>query len=153
VQTRHNSREVYAKVEARGSFRTAITHDLVQFLAAVDTAYLATATSSADGQPYAQHRGGPKGFIRVVDNGTGSRLGVRRLPQFVAMNRWLRRTSVRDQNQSAIVDGTTSWSSRSAPRLDHRICCDLFNRTFTRKLVVPSEMAAPTRNPARWRLA
>jgi predicted pyridoxine 5'-phosphate oxidase superfamily flavin-nucleotide-binding protein len=37
----------------------------VAFLGAIDTAYLATA--SADGQPYAQHRGGPKGFIRVID--------------------------------------------------------------------------------------
>jgi len=34
----------------------------------VDTAYLATA--SATGQPYAQHRGGPKGFIRVLDGAT-----------------------------------------------------------------------------------
>jgi predicted pyridoxine 5'-phosphate oxidase superfamily flavin-nucleotide-binding protein len=68
VQTRRRSREIYAKVEARGGFRTAITPDLVDFLAGVDTAYLATA--SADGQPYAQHRGGPKGFIRVVDDHT-----------------------------------------------------------------------------------
>jgi len=68
VQTRRRSREIYAKVEARGGFRTAITPDLVEFLAGVDTAYLATA--SADGQPYAQHRGGPKGFIRVLDDHT-----------------------------------------------------------------------------------
>ncbi len=68
VQSRRRSREIYAKVEARGGFRTAITADLVEFLAGVDTAYLATA--SADGQPYAQHRGGPKGFIRVIDDQT-----------------------------------------------------------------------------------
>ena len=42
-----------------------VTDDLAGFLADVDTAYLATA--SAEGQPYAQHRGGPKGFIRVID--------------------------------------------------------------------------------------
>jgi predicted pyridoxine 5'-phosphate oxidase superfamily flavin-nucleotide-binding protein len=68
VQTRRHSRERYAQAEARGGFRTVITQDLVEFLAGVDTAYLATA--SADGQPYAQHRGGPKGFIRVVDDHT-----------------------------------------------------------------------------------
>ena len=34
----------------------------------MDTAYLVTA--SAEGQPYAQHRGGPKGFIRRVDEQT-----------------------------------------------------------------------------------
>jgi hypothetical protein len=68
VQTRRGSRGVYAKLEARGGFRTLVTPDLAAFLAEVDTAYLATA--SADGQPYAQHRGGPKGFILVVDERT-----------------------------------------------------------------------------------
>jgi len=68
VQARRGSRDAYAKVEARGGFRTSISADLVAFLAEVDTAYLATA--SAAGQPYAQHRGGPKGFIRVLDENT-----------------------------------------------------------------------------------
>jgi uncharacterized protein len=68
VQAQRGSRTAYAKVEARGGFRTAVTADLAGFLAEVDTAYLATA--SAAGQPYAQHRGGPKGFIRVLDEKT-----------------------------------------------------------------------------------
>jgi predicted pyridoxine 5'-phosphate oxidase superfamily flavin-nucleotide-binding protein len=68
IQARRRSREAYAKLEERGGFETAITEELRQFLAVVDTAYLATA--SADGQPYAQHRGGPKGFIRIVDEQT-----------------------------------------------------------------------------------
>jgi predicted pyridoxine 5'-phosphate oxidase superfamily flavin-nucleotide-binding protein len=68
VQTQRKSREAYAKIEARGGFRTVIDEDLTAFLAEVDTAYLATA--SAAGQPYAQHRGGPKGFIRVIDDHT-----------------------------------------------------------------------------------
>jgi predicted pyridoxine 5'-phosphate oxidase superfamily flavin-nucleotide-binding protein len=65
VQSRRKSRELYARVEANGGFRTAIDEDLILFLAGVDTAYLATA--NAAGQPYAQHRGGPKGFIRAID--------------------------------------------------------------------------------------
>jgi predicted pyridoxine 5'-phosphate oxidase superfamily flavin-nucleotide-binding protein len=65
IQSRRGSRRIYEKVEARGGFNTEITDDLVAFLGSVDTAYLATA--SADGQPYAQHRGGPKGFIRVIE--------------------------------------------------------------------------------------
>jgi len=68
VQTRRGSREIYARREAGGGFRTEITDDLVGFLGDVDTAYLATA--SADRQPYAQHRGGPKGFIRRVGERT-----------------------------------------------------------------------------------
>ena len=45
-----------------------LTEELAQFLASVDTAFLATA--NAAGQPYAQHRGGPKGFIRIIGPGT-----------------------------------------------------------------------------------
>jgi predicted pyridoxine 5'-phosphate oxidase superfamily flavin-nucleotide-binding protein len=68
VQTRRMSRDLYAKVEARGGFRTSVDEDLRLFLAEVDTAYLATA--SAEGRPYAQHRGGPKGFIQAIDDHT-----------------------------------------------------------------------------------
>ncbi|GAC1340691.1 MAG: pyridoxamine 5'-phosphate oxidase family protein [Acetobacteraceae bacterium] len=68
AQTRRHSREAAAKIEARGGFRTTIDENLVVFLSQIDTAYLATA--SAAGQPYAQHRGGPKGFIRVIDERT-----------------------------------------------------------------------------------
>jgi len=68
VQTRRNSRPAYARLEARGGFETEITPDLLTFLSDIDTAYLATANSA--GQPYAQHRGGPKGFIRLVDKTT-----------------------------------------------------------------------------------
>ena len=68
IQTQRGSRSAYARMEARGGFKTEISDDLVEFLAGVDTAYLAT--SNASGQPYAQHRGGPKGFLRVIDRHT-----------------------------------------------------------------------------------
>jgi predicted pyridoxine 5'-phosphate oxidase superfamily flavin-nucleotide-binding protein len=68
VQAARGSRAAYAGIEAEGGFHTAISEDLAAFLATVDTAYLATA--NAQGQPYAQHRGGPKGFIRVVGEHT-----------------------------------------------------------------------------------
>jgi uncharacterized protein len=68
VQARRGSRESYARMEAKGGFRTAITPDLAGFLAEVRSFYLATA--SADGQPYVQHRGGPPGFLRVIDERT-----------------------------------------------------------------------------------
>ena len=68
IQARRGSREAYAKIEARGGFKTKITPDLIAFLTEIDTAYLATA--NAAGQPYVQHRGGPKGFIRSLDETT-----------------------------------------------------------------------------------
>jgi hypothetical protein len=65
VQARKGSRAIF---ERRGGFREEITPDLAAFLSEVDTAYLATAT--AEGQPYAQHRGGPKGFIHHLGGQT-----------------------------------------------------------------------------------
>jgi predicted pyridoxine 5'-phosphate oxidase superfamily flavin-nucleotide-binding protein len=49
-------------------FPDTVTPELAKFIAEQDTAYLATAT--ADGAPYVQHRGGPKGFIKVIDERT-----------------------------------------------------------------------------------
>ncbi len=68
IQVARGSRDHYAQIEADGGFRTRIDADLSQFLAQVDTAYFVTA--NAAGQPYAQHRGGPKGFIQVIDEAT-----------------------------------------------------------------------------------
>ncbi|MBR0716668.1 pyridoxamine 5'-phosphate oxidase family protein [Bradyrhizobium liaoningense] len=67
VQARKGSREAYAHVEQRG-WRTEVDENLAAFLADASSFYLATA--SADGQPYIQHRGGPKGFLKVLDKST-----------------------------------------------------------------------------------
>jgi predicted pyridoxine 5'-phosphate oxidase superfamily flavin-nucleotide-binding protein len=68
VQTRKGSREAYARVEQNGGWRTEIDENLAGFLAETSSFYLATA--SAAGQPYIQHRGGPKGFVRILDKNT-----------------------------------------------------------------------------------
>jgi uncharacterized protein len=67
IQTRKGSRASYHKQEERG-WRTEITPDLAEFIAAQTSFLLATA--SADGQPYIQHRGGPAGFLKVIDERT-----------------------------------------------------------------------------------
>lgn len=67
IQTRKGSREAYAHAEQKG-WRTEIDDNLEAFLANTNSFYLSTA--SADGQPYIQHRGGPKGFIKVLDKTT-----------------------------------------------------------------------------------
>lgn len=68
VQAERGSRAAYARIERGGGFLTEVNDELRAFLANVDTAFLATA--SADGQPYVQHRGGPKGFVRALDEST-----------------------------------------------------------------------------------
>jgi uncharacterized protein len=68
IQARKGSRDAYAHVESRGGWRTEIDEHLTAFLADANSMYFATAT--ADGQPYIQHRGGPKGFIKILDKNT-----------------------------------------------------------------------------------
>lgn len=68
IQERMGSRKQYERMEDRGGWESTITPDLTDFIAKRDSFYLATAT--ADGQPYIQHRGGPKGFLKVLDDHT-----------------------------------------------------------------------------------
>ncbi len=68
VQERLGSRRSYEKVERGRAWRDTITPDLEKFLAQRDSFYLGTAT--AEGQPYIQHRGGAKGFLKVLDKKT-----------------------------------------------------------------------------------
>jgi predicted pyridoxine 5'-phosphate oxidase superfamily flavin-nucleotide-binding protein len=68
IQERRGSRRQYARMEEMRGWRTTVTEDLATYIAERDSFYLATA--SAAGQPYIQHRGGPKGFLRVIDEHT-----------------------------------------------------------------------------------
>ena len=68
IQARKGSRTAYARMEAGGSWESSITADLRVEIAAQTSVFLATA--SADGQPYIQHRGGPAGFLKVLDEHT-----------------------------------------------------------------------------------
>jgi len=65
VQSARGSRAGYARMERSGGWQAEITADLAAFIARQRSLYLATA--SAEGQPYIQHRGGPPGFLRVLD--------------------------------------------------------------------------------------
>src|SRR5260370_8224497 len=65
IQTRKGSRRAYAHVEQNGGWRTEVDENLAAFLADANSMYFAT--TSADGQPYIQHRGGPKGFFKILD--------------------------------------------------------------------------------------
>ena len=67
-QERLGSRAGYARMEEKGGWRDRITEDLAAFLGQRDSFYLATAT--AEGQPYIQHRGGPAGFLKPLDDKT-----------------------------------------------------------------------------------
>ena len=67
AQADRGSAKAYERRMAEG-FPDRVTEELAKFIAEQDTAFIATAT--ADGAPYLQHRGGPKGFIKVIDDKT-----------------------------------------------------------------------------------
>jgi predicted pyridoxine 5'-phosphate oxidase superfamily flavin-nucleotide-binding protein len=65
-QEKFNSRKSYERMEQFGGWQSEVTPELKYFLSTIDSFYLGT--SNAEGQPYIQHRGGPKGFLKILDN-------------------------------------------------------------------------------------
>lgn len=65
IQTRKGSRDAYQRMEDKGGWRTEITPDLAAFINEQRSIFMATVSSS--GSPYIQHRGGPPGFLKVLD--------------------------------------------------------------------------------------
>jgi len=82
VRARKGSRHACARMEAGAGWQKTITPDLAEFIAAQKSVYLATA--SAVGQPDIQHRGGPAGFLRVIDEKTIAFADFRGNRQFIS---------------------------------------------------------------------
>lgn len=82
IQTRKGSRPAYGQMEARGGWQTAISADLAGFIAQQRSFFLATA--NGEGQPYIQHRGGPPGFLKVVDQHTLAIVDFKGNRQFIS---------------------------------------------------------------------
>jgi predicted pyridoxine 5'-phosphate oxidase superfamily flavin-nucleotide-binding protein len=67
-QASRGSRDIYARRAAAGRYPRSLSLDVIAFIGERNSAYLGTA--SVDGQPYVQHRGGPPGFLKVLDERT-----------------------------------------------------------------------------------
>lgn len=81
LQRRNGSRDSYAKIDERG-WPSEITPQLAEFIAQQNSFYLATVNSG--GQPYIQHRGGPRGFLKPVDARTLAMADFRGNRQFIS---------------------------------------------------------------------
>ncbi len=68
AQTANGSRAAYSRHEGGDAHHDRLGPGEAAFIAARDSFYMATA--SADGWPYIQHRGGPVGFLKVLDERT-----------------------------------------------------------------------------------
>ena len=101
VQERKGSRAAYARVEQGGSWATHVTAELAAFIAEQTSLFLATA--SAAGQPYIQHRGGPPGFLRVLDETTLGFVDFVGNKQFITLGN----LAENDQAQLFLIDYAT----------------------------------------------
>ena len=83
IQNRLGSRKSYARMEEGEGWETEVTEELAGFIAEQNSFFMATA--NAEGQPYIQHRGGAKGFLRVLDPHTLAFADFRGNRQYISM--------------------------------------------------------------------
>ena len=83
IQQRLGSRQAYERMEQGDGWQTRVNPELAAFIAERDTFFLGTA--NADGQPYIQHRGGPPGFLKVIDENTLAFADFRGNRQYLTM--------------------------------------------------------------------
>jgi len=82
-QTAHGSRGHYEKYEGAPDQPDLITDAEAAFIAARDSFYMATVGET--GWPYMQHRGGPPGFVRVLDAHTLGMADFRGNRQYITL--------------------------------------------------------------------
>ena len=126
IQRQRGSRSAYERMERGGGFETLVTDELRGFLRQIDTAFLATA--SADGQPYVQHRGGPRGFIRAIDDRTLAFVDLVGNRQFVSTGNladndrvclflidYAHRRRVKVWGHASVVPASDEWLAKLGP--------------------------------------
>ncbi len=87
LQDRNGSRQAYSKMESGNGWPNHITPQLAAFIARQNSFYLATV--NAEGQPYIQHRGGPRGFLKPIDDRTLAMADFRGNRQFISQGNLL----------------------------------------------------------------
>lgn len=83
AQERRGSRAAYARLETGEGRPDTLGEDEVAFLAERDSFYMASIGSS--GWPYIQHRGGRKGFVKVLDERTIAFADLRGNRQYISV--------------------------------------------------------------------
>ncbi|TPM48254.1 pyridoxamine 5'-phosphate oxidase [Mesorhizobium sp. B2-2-4] len=127
IQARKGSRQAYSRVEERGGWQSVITSDLAAFIEMQTSVFLSTANGV--GQPYIQHRGGPAGFLKVLDEKTigfadfaGNRQFITQgnladNPQaFLFLIDYAHRRRVKIWGTARVVEGDAELMARLMPR-------------------------------------
>jgi uncharacterized protein len=158
AQERLGSRALQARRERQGAFSQTVDERLRAFLARIDSFFIATAT--ADGQPYIQHRGGPKGFLKVLSPSTlgfadfsGNRqyITVGRLAENPAVCLFVmdyeRRARVKLWGRAAVVEGDPVLLGRVADpayvaRIERAILIEIDVWDVNCRQHIPGKLAA-----------
>ena len=82
LQERYRSRWQYARMEQLGEAAGGLGPDEKEYLSETDTFYMARLGET--GWPYVQHRGGPKGFLKVIDNNAPAFADFRGNKQYIS---------------------------------------------------------------------
>src|SRR5690349_2711384 len=82
LQERHGSRRQYERAVCSQTGQQTLGEDESAFIAERDSFYWATTGST--GWPYVQHRGGPKGFLKVIDDRTIALADFRGNKQYIS---------------------------------------------------------------------
>ena len=126
IQQRRGSRRAYARMEENGGWHDRIDPDLAAFIAERDSFFIATA--NARGQPYIQHRGGPPGFLRVLDERTLGFADYRGNRQYITLGNlaenglaflflidYANRRRIKIWGRARVVDGDPTMLARLMP--------------------------------------
>lgn len=129
IQERKGSRSSYSRMEDRGGWATAITPDLKDFIEKQISVFLATA--NAEGQPYVQHRGGPPGFLQVINENTLGFVDYVGNRQFISQGNLVEN----DKAHLFLIDyGSRSrvkiWGTASVVEGDHDLLEQLMPKDF-----------------------
>ena len=127
IQARKGSRHGYARMEQSGGWEAVITDGLREFIAAQTSVFLATA--NAQGQPYIQHRGGPPGFLRVLDDHTLAFVDYAGNKQFISSGNlsenpkaqlflmdYAHRQRIKIWGEAQVVEGDEALTARLMPQ-------------------------------------
>ena len=125
LQERYGSRRQYERLHGQKSSTDQLSENETEFIAERDSFYMATVGRS--GWPYVQHRGGPKGFLKVIDAHTLACADYRGNRQYVSTGNLMtdervalilvdypRQTRLKILGRASIFDGdkAADWPDR-----------------------------------------
>jgi predicted pyridoxine 5'-phosphate oxidase superfamily flavin-nucleotide-binding protein len=94
VQEKYGTRKSYARMEEGGD-QHELTQREIQYIQSRDSFYMATV--GENGWPYVQFRGGPKGFLKIMDNTTLGYADFRGNRQYISVG------NINSSNKAALI--------------------------------------------------